>query len=97
MRSWLGRHYAGYMGDLVDIDGHGTHVAGTILGMPVGKTLGQVAQSNVGIAPDAKISFMDASNNPPGGLFYFPFVLDWMFDPLTATGAWVQSSERLVG
>lgn len=44
--------------DLIDMNGHGSHVVGSILGSPLYSTDPQ-AMSNRGMAPNAKIAFID--------------------------------------
>lgn len=53
------------LSDFSDANGHGTHTSGTLAGMPYGATLDDVANVNVGMAPDAKLAFLGA---PPAGL-----------------------------
>ena len=48
--------------DLIDSFGHGSHVAGTILGSPYGTTPGSTPNAATGMAPGAKLAFMDLSS-----------------------------------
>ena len=44
--------------DFIDSNGHGTHTAGTIAGIPYGTELAKDSAINVGMAPDAKLAFI---------------------------------------
>jgi len=44
--------------DFRDDNGHGTHTAGTLAGMPYGNTLAEASGVNIGMAPDAKLAFI---------------------------------------
>lgn len=51
------RYYQG-TADLIDLNGHGSHVVGSILGKPYYSTDPEAA-GNQGMAPEARIAFMD--------------------------------------
>ena len=52
------RYYRAYK-DNRDSNGHGTHVTGTLAGMPVGATLADAGSASyVGMVPDAKLAFI---------------------------------------
>lgn len=54
--------------DFSDANGHGTHTAGTLAGIPYGTTLADDDQVYVGMAPDAKLAFIGerwAAGNAP--------------------------------
>ena len=52
------RYYRAY-GDTQDSNGHGTHVVGTLVGLPYGHTLAtENSGGYVGMAPDAKVAFI---------------------------------------
>ena len=54
----LRRYYRAY-GDTQDSNGHGTHVVGTLVGLPYGHTLANENSGGyVGMAPDAKVAFI---------------------------------------
>lgn len=44
--------------DFRDDNGHGTHTAGTLAGIPYGNTLSETSNINIGMAPDAKLAFI---------------------------------------
>lgn len=48
--------------DFVDSNGHGTHTCGTLAGMPYGNTIAEASGINIGMAPDAKLAFIDLSS-----------------------------------
>lgn len=53
------RSYYRAYADTEDSNGHGTHVSGTLVGMPYGTSLeAKPAGGYVGMAPDAKIAFI---------------------------------------
>ena len=57
------RYYRAY-GDTADSNGHGTHVAGTLAGAPLGVALGAGdAAAYSGMAPDAKLAFIDLADS----------------------------------
>ena len=47
--------------DFKDVNGHGTHTSGTLAGFPYGEELKNAGSQNIGMAPDAKIAFLDLS------------------------------------
>jgi hypothetical protein len=53
--------YLRAFGDSEDSNGHGTHVVGTLVGLPEGTTLeAEAPDGYVGMAPDAKVAFIGA-------------------------------------
>eukprot|EP00210_Caulerpa_lentillifera_P000241 g234.t1 len=78
--------------DVLDSDGHGTHVAGTLVGNPVGTSYSK-AIANRGMAPHAKIAFMDlggptsqssnAAESDNSDSIYTPSELSTYYYPLT--------------
>ena len=46
---------------MTDNNGHGSHVAGTLAGMPYGKELTETVANYAGMAPDAKLAIIGAS------------------------------------
>ncbi len=48
--------------DFQDGNGHGTHTCGTLAGMPYGNTVAEASGINIGMAPDAKLAFVDLSS-----------------------------------
>ena len=79
-----------------DYSGHGTHVAGTILGSVEGQgdndifTEGSPSTYN-GIAPDAKLAFMDCGNSPDEGIG-LPSTASQTYGPGYSAGARVHSN-----
>ncbi len=56
-----GHRYLRAYGDSEDSNGHGTHVVGTLVGLPEGTTLeAEAPDGYVGMAPDAKVAFIGA-------------------------------------
>lgn len=76
--------------------GHGTHVAGSILGN--GAMSGSTPSSHIypstcfaGMAPESQVVFQASMNNTNGGL-YFPIDLNTLFNQARSYGAWVHSN-----
>lgn len=68
------RYYKAF-GDTIDHNGHGTHTANTLVGMPYGQGLDGPNAEYVGMAPDAKIAFLDLSNAAQGDVITAPYNL----------------------
>lgn len=63
-------YYRAYA-DTEDSNGHGTHVSGTLVGMPYGTSLDSKPSGGyVGMAPDAKIAFIGGCWGLGQGLWY---------------------------
>jgi subtilisin family serine protease len=79
--------------DFLDANGHGTHTSGTLAGIPEGSALGDDgAAEQVGMAPGAKIAFIDLSGASDGDAIVTPYDLagDY-FRHTAAVGAAVHS------
>jgi len=89
------RKFTNYIdfGDRVDeVQGHGTHVCGTIAGNVLSSPSATEAErSSNGIAPDAKISFFDLENTATGD-FGVPSNLDDILVPAYNAGARIHSN-----
>ncbi|GMH38149.1 hypothetical protein BSKO_06033 [Bryopsis sp. KO-2023] len=74
------KYYQG-TADFVDINGHGTHVVGSILGNPYYNTDPQ-ATANRGMAPHARVAFMDLGGDDSRSI-YTPRELSRFYYPNT--------------
>lgn len=52
--------------DFQDSNGHGTHTCGTLAGIPYGNTVAETSGVNIGMAPEAKLAFIDLSSMRDG-------------------------------
>lgn len=78
--------------DFRDDNGHGTHTSGTLAGMPYGNTVAEASAVNIGMAPDAKLAFIDLSSVRDGDQIITPGNLaDQYFKYTTEVGATVHS------
>jgi hypothetical protein len=79
--------------DFTDANGHGTHTAGTIAGIPYGTTIEENgAELGAGMAPAAKIAFIDLSSAADGDAILTPYdLVNDYFPYTTAVGARVHS------
>lgn len=68
------RMYRAYA-DFVDANGHGSHTAGTLAGIPYGTSIDSDGPINIGMAPDAKIAFIDLSSAADGDTINTPYDL----------------------
>jgi subtilisin family serine protease len=85
------RMYRAYA-DFQDANGHGTHTAGTLAGIPYGTSVDADGAINIGNAPDAKIAFIDLSSAANGDSITTPYDLgNGYFKYTTAVGAYVHS------
>ncbi len=78
--------------DFEDSNGHGTHTSGTLAGMPYGNSVAEASRVNIGMAPDAKLAFIDLSSVRDGDRIITPGNLaDQYFKYTTDVGATVHS------
>lgn len=79
--------------DFTDANGHGTHTGGSIAGIPYGTTLEENgAGLGAGMAPAAKIAFIDLSSAADGDAILTPYdLVNDYFPYTTAVGARVHS------
>eukprot|EP00889_Picochlorum_renovo_P001863 jgi/Picre1/28893/NNA_004289.t1 len=78
--------------DFRDDNGHGTHTCGTLAGIPYGNTLAETSGENIGMAPDAKLAFVDLSSARDGDRIVTPRDLaNQYFKYTTDVGATVHS------
>lgn len=85
------RMYRAYA-DFQDANGHGTHTAGTLAGIPYGTSIDADGAINIGNAPDAKIAFIDLSSAANGDSITTPYDLgNGYFKYTTAVGAYIHS------
>ncbi len=78
--------------DFLDGNGHGTHTSGTLAGMPYGNSVAEASRVNIGMAPDAKLAFIDLSSVRDGDRIVTPGNLaDQYFKYTTDVGATVHS------
>ena len=77
--------YYGSASDFSDGDGHGTHVAGTLVGNPY-KSRDTMAVANRGMAPEARLAFLDLGRNSgtnTSDSIYTPQELSTYYYPIT--------------
>jgi subtilisin family serine protease len=85
------RYYRAYA-DTEDSNGHGTHVSGTLVGMPYGTTLeSKPSGGNVGMAPDAKIAFIDLGDSSSDTISTPSDLANSYFPYTTGVGAAIHS------
>lgn len=78
--------------DFQDDNGHGTHTSGTLAGMPYGNSVAEASDVNIGMAPEAKLAFIDLSSVRDGERIITPGNLaDQYFRYTTDVGATVHS------
>ena len=78
--------------DFRDDNGHGTHTCGTLAGIPYGNTLAETSSINIGMAPGAKLAFIDLSSVRDGDRIITPGDLaNQYFKYTTDVGATVHS------
>ena len=78
--------------DFLDANGHGTHTAGTLAGIPLGTDISTDSTDFIGMAPSAKIAFIDLSSAADGDAILTPYNLVSDYFPYTtAVGAHVHS------
>jgi subtilisin family serine protease len=78
--------------DFRDDNGHGTHTCGTLAGMPYGNTVAEASLENIGMAPEAKLAFIDLSSVRDGERIVTPGDLaNEYFRYTTDVGATVHS------
>jgi hypothetical protein len=76
--------------DFTDANGHGTHTAGTLAGIPYGSTVEE--DMGIGMAPEAKLAFIDLSSAADGDAILTPYDLANDYFPYTTSvGAQVHS------
>jgi hypothetical protein len=88
------RLYRAVYADSLDTSGHGTHTAGTVVGAPEGVAPGDAGASaeQIGMAPAAKVAFVDLAGPLTGDSIVTPFdLVDGIFRHTAAVGAAVHS------
>jgi Subtilase family/PA domain len=78
--------------DFTDANGHGTHTAGTLAGIPYGSTIEDDGGVDIGMAPAAKLAFIDLSSASDGDAILTPYdLINDYFPYTTSVGAEVHS------
>ncbi|PSC76615.1 Serine protease ABC transporter B family tagA isoform A [Micractinium conductrix] len=85
------RYYRAYK-DNRDSNGHGTHVTGTLAGMPVGATLADAGSASyVGMVPDAKLAFIDLGADGSDSIETPSDIVEGYFKYTASVDAWIHS------
>lgn len=85
------RLYRAY-GDFGDHNGHGSHTTGTLAGSPYNQPLDGSAAEYIGMAPNAKVAFLDLSSSLQGDAISTPYdIAGDYFDITYNVGARIHS------
>eukprot|EP00887_Chlorella_sp_A99_P001740 scaffold19.g1740.t1 len=79
------------LGDTSDSNGHGTHVCGTLAGRPFDASVSSDTTDYLGMAPDAKLAFIDLADSSSDTIFTPADLQGEYFYYTTAVGALIHS------